>query len=100
MTKIMPVSADAYKILVCMESDVSSARDIAELTRIGKDEVRSILLHMTTLKLVKTKGMLAFTERKVTADGVRAIQAYSKFYDKDEDVKELKESLEKEADGD
>jgi hypothetical protein len=100
MMQMIPITADAFKILVCIESDVNSIGKIAELTRIGKDEVRNILIHLTTLKLVKTKGILAFTERKITADGIRTILAYGKFYDKDEDVKELKESLKEAEDGD
>jgi len=98
MEKI-PIGADAYKILVCIEYEVSSVREIAELTRIEKDEIRSILAHLSAIELVKSTGILAFTERKITADGLRALLAYGKFYEKDEDVKELKQNLEEDATG-
>ncbi len=99
LMELLPVTSNSYKILVCIEHDASSVNEIADMTRIAKDEIRSSLAHMTAIKLVKTKGILAFTERKVTAEGLRALAAYGKFYDKDDDVKELKQSLEEAANG-
>lgn len=99
MMQMVPITVKAYKTLVCVESDVSSVDQIADLTRIEKDEIRSILAHMATLKLVKTKGILAFTERRITDDGIRALLAYGKFYDNDDDVKELKETLKEVSNG-
>lgn len=100
LMELLPITSNAYKILLCIDSDVSSVHGIADVTRIGKDEIRSSLAHLTAIKLVKTKGILAFAERKITADGLRALVAYNKFYDKDDDVNELKQNLEEAANGD
>jgi hypothetical protein len=100
LMELLPITSSAYKILSCVESEVSSVYEIADMTRIPKDEIRNSLAHMAAIKLLKTKGILAFTERKVTAEGLRALAAYSKFYEKDDDVKELKQSLEEAANGD
>lgn len=100
LMELLTVTTNAYKILLCIESDASTVGEIADMTRIAKDEIRSSLAHLTAIKLVKTKGLLAFTERQVTADGLRAFAAYAKFYDSYDDVKQVKQSLKEAADGD
>jgi predicted transcriptional regulator len=91
--EILPVSVNSYKILVCLEAGIESPSKIFELTRISKDDVKASLAHLNELRLVETKGMLVFLERKLTADGVRALAVYRKVYGNDEDVVEVERKL-------
>jgi len=101
LMEILPLSANTFKVLLCIESGIRSRSRISEVTRIPKDVVRRSLALLLELKLVESKGMLAFLERKVTADGLRALFAYRKVYGSDEDVLEVESNLTEEGeDGD
>jgi len=98
--EILPVSRNSYKALLCIEAGIASVSEISDLTRIPKDDVKSAIALLNSLKLVETKGMLAFLQRKVSADGVRALSVYRKVYGSDEDVLTVEEKLaEEENDG-
>jgi hypothetical protein len=93
LMEILPVSINAYKVMLCVESGVESPGKISDLTRISKDDIKASLAHLTELKLVETKGMLVFLERKVTAEGIRALSVYKKVYGSEDDVREVQEQL-------
>jgi hypothetical protein len=93
LMEILPVSVNSYKTLICLEAGIESPSKISELTRISKEDVKASLAHLKELKLVEAKGMLAFLERKLTADGVRALAVYRKVYGNDDDVLEVERKL-------
>lgn len=100
LMEILPVSSGSYKVLMCLEAGIRSTSKISDLTRISKDDIKASLAHLNEMKLVETKGILAFLERKVTAEGVRALSAYKKVYRNDEDIRQLEQQLvEEEKDG-
>lgn len=96
--EILPVSRNSYKVLLCIEAGIASVSEISDLTRIPKDDVKAAIALLNSLKLVETKGMLAFLQRKASADGVRALSVYRKVYGSDEDVLEVEEKLVEEED--
>jgi len=97
LMEILPVSANTFKVLLCIDSSIRSSGKISDITRIPKDEVKASLALLRELKLIESKGMLAFLERKVTADGLRTLFAYRKVYGNDEDVRQVEEELAGEA---
>lgn len=98
LMEILPVSRNSYKVLLCIEAGIASVSEISDLTRIPKDDVKAAIALLNSLKLVETKGMLAFLQRKASADGVRALSVYRKVYGSDEDVLEVEEKLVEEED--
>jgi RIO-like serine/threonine protein kinase len=98
--EILPVTRSSYKVFACVEGAITSVGRISDLTRIDKAEVKKSLALLAELALVERKGALVFTERKVTADGVRALAVYQKVYGNDGDVNEVLRKIEEEgADG-
>jgi hypothetical protein len=89
LMELLPLSRNCYKVLMCIGADVHSVKKISDLARLSTDDVRASLALLKELKLVESKGMLAFLERKITGDGIRAQSVYSKVYADDEDVKEV-----------
>jgi hypothetical protein len=97
LLEIIPISAKTFKVMLCIQAGIRSAGRISDVTRIAKDEINASLALLRELKLVKSSGMLAFLERKVTADGMRALSAYRKVYGKDDDVLEVENELAEES---
>lgn len=93
LMEILPLSANTFKVLLCINSGIRSTGTISDVTRIPKAEVKTSLALLRELKLIESKGMLAFLERKVTADGMRALFAYENVYGKDEDVRQVEQEL-------
>ena len=97
LLELLPLSRNSYKVLMCLESGIESPSKISDLTRLEKDEVKSALALLTELKLLETKGLLVFLERKVTPGGVRALSLFRKVYGEDEDALEVRRKLTEEA---
>lgn len=91
--EMLPLSRNSFKVLLCVKRGIESAGKISDVTRIRKDEVKASLALLAELKLIETKGLLVFLERKLTAEGVHALSAYRRVYGDDEDVLEVKEKL-------
>lgn len=93
LMEMLPLSRNSFKVLLCVKRGIESAGKISDVTRIRKDEVKASLALLAELKLIETKGLLVFLERKLTAEGVHALSAYRRVYGDDEDVLEVKEKL-------
>jgi len=59
--------------------------------------VKSSLAVLRELKYITESGMLSFLSRKITGDGIRVLSVYSKIFDADEDVADVKNRLEEET---
>ena len=95
------LSRAGYLILHCINRGVQSVSKIAEICRLDKDDVKTSLAVLAESKYITVSGVFSFLSRKITADGVRVLSIYSKVFDTDEDVAEVKSRLqeEKEKDG-
>jgi hypothetical protein len=99
LIRLIPVTHSTFKTLLCLESGIQTVHEISDITRIPKGEIKASIALLLELKLIESKGLLAFMERKVTADGLRAISVYSKVYGSDEDVQDVRQKIEEEQDG-
>jgi len=90
------LSRPGYLILTCINSEVQSVSKIAEICRLDKDDVKTSLAVLAEAKYIAVTGVLSFLSRKITADGVRVLSIYSKVFDADEDVTEVKNRLKEE----
>jgi hypothetical protein len=91
------LSRPAYLILNCINSQVQSVSKIAEICRLDKDDVKNSLAVLVESKYITVSGVLSFLSRKITAEGVRVLSVYSKVFDADEDVAEVKSRLKEEV---
>jgi hypothetical protein len=62
-----------------------------------KDDVKSSLALLRELKYITESGILSFLSRKITGDGIRVLSVYSKIFDADEDVADVKNKLKEET---
>jgi DNA-binding MarR family transcriptional regulator len=80
-------------ILTCVNSEIDSVGEICKITRLDKDAVKASLTSLNEAKYIKTSGMFAFVERKITAEGARALSVYSKTFGQEGDIVEMKQRL-------
>jgi hypothetical protein len=90
------LSRPGYLILHCINKEVQSVSKISEICRLDKDDVKTSLAVLVESKYITVSGVLSFLSRKITADGVRVLSIYSKVFDADEDVADVRKRLEEE----
>lgn len=100
LAHVAPLSRNGYKTLLCIEAKIESVSKISEICRLDKDDVKNSLAVLKEVKYIATSGILAFLSRKVTAEGIRVLSIYSRIFDKDEDVVDVKLRLEEEIEED
>jgi hypothetical protein len=93
LADVLPLSRNGYKVLLCARAEIESVSKIAEICRLDKDDVKLSLAVLTEMKYVNTSGILAFLSRKITGEGIRVLSVYSKLFDAEEDVVEVKNRL-------
>ena len=93
LQEVLPLSRNSYKVLVCINAEIDDVKDIADLTKLDKESVKTTIALLAESKFVNVSGMLVFLKRKITADGVRTLKVYSKVYGEDEDVAEVDEKI-------
>jgi hypothetical protein len=96
LADVLPLSRNGYKVLLCAKAEIESVSKIAEMCRLDKDDVKLSLAVLAEMKYVNTSGILAFLSRKITGEGIRVLSVYSKLFDADEDVVEVKNRLQEE----
>jgi hypothetical protein len=96
LTEVLPLSRNGYKILLCFKAEIESLSKISKICRLDKDAIKSSLAVLAETKYIAASGLLAFLSRKITADGIRVLSIYSKIFDPDEDVADVKSRLQEE----
>jgi hypothetical protein len=91
------LSRAGYLILHCINNEVQSISKISEICLLAKDDVKASLAVLAESKYITVSGVLSFLSRKITADGVRVLSVYSKVFDGDEDVAEVKGRLQEDS---
>jgi hypothetical protein len=94
---VAPLTRHGFKILLCINNEIESVPQISKICRLDKDDVKSSLAVLRELKYITESGMLSFLSRKITGDGIRVLSVYSKIFDADEDVADVKNRLEEET---
>ena len=99
LKEIIPLTKEAYKVLLCIANGITNTKVLAELVKLRESDVEELLEGLVKLELVKKEGLFVFSNFKITHQGIVAICAYKQAYGKDEDVtllcKEVREHLEK-----
>jgi len=96
LAEVLPLSRNGYKVLLCINAEVTSVSKIAKMCRLDKDAVKTSLAVLAEAKYITTSGMLSFLSRKITSDGIRVLSVYSRVYGKDEDVSDVDKRLDEE----
>jgi hypothetical protein len=94
------LSRPGYLILHCINSEVQSVSKISEICRLEKDDVKASIAVLAESKYITVSGVFSFLSRKITADGIRVLSIYSKVFDGEEDVGEVKSRLQEEESND
>ena len=94
---VLPLTRNGYKIQLCIKDEIESVSQISKICRLDKDDVKSSLAVLRELKYITESGILSFLSRKITGDGIRVLSVYSKIFDADEDVADVKNKLKEET---
>jgi len=82
----IPLTKQAYKVLVAIANDVTDVRTISKITKIVKDDVVNWRNSLLALGLVVKRGILFFSEVCITDSGLDAIGAYRQVFGEDGDI--------------
>jgi hypothetical protein len=92
LSEVLPLSRNGYKALMCIEAGADDVSQIHEITKIPKDDVKAALAFLLERKLISKSGLLAFLERKITAEGLHVLSVFKKVYNED-DVATVEQQL-------
>jgi len=86
LRNVIPLTKQAYKVLVALANEVQDVRTISKITRMIKDDVVNARNHLLALRLIMKRGFSIFSEVRITDSGLEAIGAYRQVFGQDDDV--------------
>jgi hypothetical protein len=90
----IPLTKQEYKILtVKVDADGMGLNEIADLTKMKKDDTREYAKSLIDKGMMEKKEFLFFSDTKVLDKGLEVLAAYRQVYGKEEDVIALETEL-------
>jgi len=86
LRNLIPLTKQAYKVLVAIANEVKDVRAIPRITRMVKDDVVNWRNCLLVLGLIVKKGVSIFSEVCITDNGLDAIGAYRQVFGEDDDI--------------
>ena len=89
LAALLPLTKQEYKILFAISKGINSPEDLAEFTKIKRNEVKVCIKSLAEKELIENSTFLFFSELKILDKGLEALAVYKQVYGKDEDVIQL-----------
>ena len=86
LRNLIPLTKQAYKVLVAMANGVTDSNAISRITRIVKDDIVNLRNQLFALDLIIKRGISIFSELSITDKGLEAIGAYRQVFGGDPDI--------------
>jgi DNA-binding IclR family transcriptional regulator len=89
----LPLTREEYKVLVAIANGLRSVEEIAEATKLRKENVRACEESLIEKGLIERKGFLFFSEPSTLEKGLEAITTYRQVYGEGRDTKQNQEAV-------
>jgi hypothetical protein len=80
---MVPLQPRDYLMLACVANNVTDVATLSKLTKIPRDNVKTSIGDMLSAGLIEKRGMVVFSELRITDEGMNAFSAYRSVFGED-----------------